>query len=249
LCMVGAVLGALRRNVITVHTLLWTPLLLTMGYVYLLRIPLLNLTNLGAILIMFYLPVGLIIGSAIEELATILPHRRVLACVALVIFLAAGLVGARDRSTTVEFFRFFVMPADVAAMQWINENTLADALFAVNTHFWLPHTPHGTDGGYWIPYFTGRRTTTGVMLNHLAPRPHRNGIVGKSHSVKRLEQDSSALDELRQWGVNYIYIGSVSDSAPEGLDPSRLSMIPGLKEVYTSGGVHIFYITKEKEEH
>ena len=53
---------------------------------------------------------------------------------------------------------------DIAAMEWIRGHTEPDALFAVNTYFWLPHHPHGTDAGYWIPYFTGRQMTAAVML-------------------------------------------------------------------------------------
>jgi hypothetical protein len=140
-----------------------------MGNAYLLRVPLLSLTNLGAILIMLYLPIGLVLGGAVEEALAADQLRWRQAADAVVAFaLLAGFVTSHARVADIEPYRFFVTDEDVAAMDWIRENTPEDAVFAVNTYFWLPRAPHGTDAGYWIPYFTGRKTTAGVMLLSLA---------------------------------------------------------------------------------
>lgn len=236
----AALIGIMRRNSVVLQTSLWLPILLAMGYVYLLGIPLLNLTNLGAVLIMLYLPIALIVGAAVEVTAAWLPRPQWVRGGLLGLCLLTAVLGIRDRTLVVEPFRYFVTTTDVTAMAWIAAQTPADAHFAVNTHFWLPRAPHGTDGGYWIPYFTGRTTTAGVMINNLGAAGYQASIVEQSRAVERLQDDPSAVDDLRRLGVTHVYIGPIGHYLSAGLDPARLRTYPGLAEVYTDQGVTIF---------
>jgi hypothetical protein len=193
---------------------------------------------------MLYLPIGLVTGWAAEEvLAFFRPrwHGRAIQ-VAIVLTLAAGFVASHVRVTDVEPYRYFVTPEDMEAMQWIRENTPEDALFAVNTYFWLPQAPHGTDAGYWIPYFTGRRTTAGGMLLHLGSKDYKSKIVSASQSVEQLEDDLLALSDLRAQGVDYIYIGRKGDFSNSGLEGDQLEQAKDLKLLYRNDGVAIFQI-------
>lgn len=65
---VAALLGIVRRNRLAALSVGWVLALLALGHTYLLNIPVLNLTNLGAVLIMLYLPMGLLLGAAVQEL-------------------------------------------------------------------------------------------------------------------------------------------------------------------------------------
>jgi hypothetical protein len=136
----------------------------------------------------------------------------------------------------------FVRAADIPSMNWIRANTPPDARFAVNTLYYSPEFMYGTDGGYWIPYFTDRRTTAGTMLFTLGMTSIRAQIAGMSQAVKRLEQDNTALDELRRLGVGYIYIGKAGNFSGPGLDPTRLRQAAGVSVVYQSDGVTILQI-------
>jgi len=239
-----------RRNKLTFVIALWVALLLLVGNLHVLGIRLLNFTNLGAVLVMLYLPIGLIVGTGLYELGnwwqTGSTRLRLWLILAGVIGL--GFIGAYDRMTdrvygNFEPYRFFVTSEDVVAMEWIKANTSEDALFAVNTYFWLPYAPHGTDAGYWIPYFTNRKSTVGTMLNHLGTWEYHSHIVEVSRSVEKIAQDpASALNELRAFGVDYIYIGKWGDFSGKGLDASRLIAADDAALVYQEDNVYIFRI-------
>jgi hypothetical protein len=127
-------------------------------------------------------------------------------------------------------------------MTWIRQNTPEDAVFAVNTHFWLPGAPHGTDAGYWIPYFTGRRMTAGVMLLSLGEQAYANRVIEASRAVERLETDNASLETLHEMGVDYVYVGKKGDFSGLGLDPARLAAARNASIEYEDGGVFILQI-------
>lgn len=249
IAFIAAVFGVIKRNKLIFASLLWTVVLCLIGSTYLLGIPALNITNMGAILIMLYQPIGLIVGAAAEAGLEILDKyggRDKAIKVLIPTLFAFGYVFSHIRGSDIEPFRYFVTPEDVAAMDWINANTPSDALFAVNTFFWLPMAPHGTDAGYWIPYFTGRETTAGVMLLSLAEPPYQPEIVKESKSVEKLENGLLGLDELDNEGVDYIFIGREGDFSGPGLNAELLLASPYLKLVYQGNGVYIFKIRHQK---
>jgi len=240
----SAVIGLLRRNKLTIVCILWTVALCLLGTAYVLGMRILKITNWGAVLIMLYLPIGLVVGAAVEEvLALVKPTWRPVAFrLTVILCLVAGFVASHVRVAEIEAYRQFITPADVDAMIWIRENTPPDAVFAVNTHFWLPMAPHGTDAGYWIPYFTGRKTTAGSMLNDLGTGKYLSSILALSTAVERLETDRTALDELYALGVHYIYIGQQGDFSGPGLDAEQLAQADNARQVYRSGDTFVFEI-------
>ena len=241
---VSAVVGLIARNKLSLASLGWAAVLFLLGNTYRLGIPVLNLTNLGAVLIMLYLPIGLLVGSAVEESLAKVPgtwRGRAVRMVAA-LTLMAGFVASHVRVVDIEPFRYFVTAEDVAAMDWIRENTPAYALFAVNTFFWLPGAPHGTDAGYWIPYFTGRHTTVSAMLFSLGTQDYRSRIVEMSRAVEQLKNDPISLSRLRGFGVDYVYAGRMGDFSGPGLQAVKLGQSPELSLLYQNAGVSIFGI-------
>jgi hypothetical protein len=222
----------------------WTAVLYFFGNSYVLGIPFISFTNLGAILIMLYLPIGLVTGWATEEILAFFKPRWHGRAIQVVIVLAwvAGFVASHVRVTDIEPYRYFVTPEDMEAMQWIRENTPEDALFAVNTYFWLPQAPHGTDAGYWIPYFTGRRTTAGTMLNNLGKKEYYARIVEISRSVKQMEANNDALEHLQSLGADYIYVGKRGDFSGLGLRVAQLARSSDVRVVYQNDLVSILQI-------
>ena len=238
----GAVFGLLRRNKLVIVAVLWAASLCAMGYTYLLGVSWLNLTNLGAVLIMMYLPMGLILGVAAEELGQSWVKGGHPAAIRLLLaaVLSASFVASHVRVTEIEPYRYFVTDEDVAAMQWIQSNTEADALFAVNTYFWLPDFPHGTDAGYWIPYFTGRQMTAGVMVFELGGEEYEARILEMSSAEEQLTVDNSSTEKLLAMGVDYVYIGATGDFSGQGLSAAQLSQTAGVALVYQTPHVSIF---------
>lgn len=198
---------------------------------------------MGAVLILGYLPISLIVGCAAFDLASMFRRKRRESAVAgmTVILLLLALIFSYVRANDISLGQHFLTKADVAAMSWIKANTPPKAIFAINTYFDQPHRPYGIDGGYWIPYFTGRRTTASCMLFNLGQESSL--VLDMSHAAVRLGNDNGALEELRKFGVNYIYIGQRGPYIREAqLSPERLSQSPDVTNIYNQDGVYIYAI-------
>jgi hypothetical protein len=237
-------LGALRQNRIVITMLLWVVTLWMLGTAYVLNIPLLRFTNMTAVLLALYLPVSVIVGAGAMELVKLLrPEWRMrMSYGLLAVFLLGGAYSGRARAVEILPHMQFVRAADIPAMEWIRTHTETEALFAVNTLYASPISLYGTDAGYWIPYFTGRRTTAGTMLFTLGEGGFPAQIAEMSQAVKRLEQSNFALDELRRLKVSYIYIGKAGNFSGPGLDLARLGRAAGVSVVYQVDGVTILEI-------
>ncbi len=241
----AALIGLVRRSRMVIIALVWTVLLYLLGNAYLTGISVLSITNLGAILIMLYMPIGLIIGGATDGLLSWVPvaRRGQIGAAVAVAVLILGVWGMRERATNVEAYRHFVTPEDLTALQWIDENVPEEATFAINTYFWLPRAPHGVDAGYWIPYMTGRQITSAAMLVYgEADKTLTDRFIAESRAAERLESDLGGLDELYEMGVHYIYIGKVGDFSGPGLQPDFLRQSERVKTIYEQDGVTILEI-------
>jgi hypothetical protein len=238
--------GLWRRNWLIVVHLLWAGLLLILGNLYLLNIPALSVTNLGAILIMAYAPLSVVIGAAVNELDGLIPavYRQKALTAGGILLLLACLPAAQARATTVESHRHFVMPADLAAMAWIEANMPDEATFAINVYFWLPNFAHGTDAGYWLPYFTGREIVTSSMLSDGATLEYRRQVLARSQAAERLKTDLAALDDLRDLGVTHIYIGARGNFADAGLQLPLLLQSERVELLYEREGAAVLRITE-----
>ena len=221
----------------------WVIILIGMANIYRLEIPFLSFTNAGAIYIMFYMPSSLLIGSGTEYLidkTTISKKWKNLFLTAFIIF--ACLFYTNIRVKDIEPYRWFITESDLEGMNWINQNTSLDAVFGVNTFFWLPESPHGTDGGYWIPYFTNRKTNTGVMLNDLGSFDYRKQIVFRSLAMEAVAQNPINTFELCDQGIDYIFIGEKGNFSGNSLDKNRLTENPMVEIVFENGGTSIIQV-------
>jgi hypothetical protein len=238
--------GIWRRNPVVAAGLVWLGALWLEGNAYVLGIPWLAFTNMSAVLISVYLPIGLIVGAAAEETprAFSAALRPYITSGIVVVLLLGGLVAGRARALERIEQYYFVTAADVAAMNWIRENTPMDARFAINTHFFNSRFAHGTDAGYWIPYFTQRSTTAKTMLFPLGDAALTEELLEMSRAAKRLETDNSAMADLRRLGVAYVYIGENGNflSPTLGLNVEKLRQSSDANIVYQRDGVTIFRV-------
>jgi len=125
-----------------------------------------------------------------------------------------------------------VTDADVAAFDWIQENTPADAMF-----FALPN-----DAGQWITTYTLRRVIIpfGVATKHEA----RDEYYKRAYPLFCL--DPHHIDVLRYLNDNRatnVYIGSKTMQPklyPHSANATRLLSSPVYKLVYHDSGVYIF---------
>ncbi len=226
-----------REFIVTVF--LWLVLMLLEGFLYLLDIPLLAFTNLSGILIMLYLPISLIVGNAAQTVYgwTPKPLRIITELVLLVVVVAGGAWGAVKRVEMIEPARQLMTLEDEQAMAWIAVNTPEDAVFAVNSEMWLPGYSIGTDGGYWIPYFTSRETTSGTMLGILSDANDQQKTVAETK--QNIADQQMGLDMLCELGVTFAYQGAKPVFSGTSMDFDKLLTLPEVISVYHNENVQV----------
>jgi len=198
-------ISLLKRNKYSIGILIWVILLYILGYIYMLGNAALIVTNIGAILIMLYLPLALLIGIGFFEFTKIIPDR--FAKWIFIAFLISALPFSYARTKDVDEGRFFVHSEDLLAMNWINENLPKDAIIGIKPYFWLEDYPHGIDSGLWIPYFSGRRTNIGTMLFSLGSKEDNSFVVGSSRAINSIlkKYDPDNVDSICDLGITYFY--------------------------------------------
>ncbi len=243
LALLGLLIGLTKkpRELVWV-TFAWFLLLMAEGFSYLWNSPLLAFTNLSGILIMLYLPISLVVGSAAQAIFawTPKPLRIITELVLLAVIVAGGVWGAVKRMEMLEPARQLMTVEDEQAMAWIATNTPEGAVFAINSEFWLPLNPLGTDGGYWITYFTGRKTTTGLMLSSFSEDVYQ--IVDNSKTVMNLYENPTLVEGLCEFGIDYIYIGARPPSNGRSFDIEKLLTITGVESLFQTEKVQVLRI-------
>ena len=242
---VGLFLGLWRSRRLTILTIFWLLVFVFFAFVHFLGIPMLNVDKFSGFLISISLPLALLWGVGLESIWSFLSVKwqegLQVPLIALVLF--AGFWSGHFRETGLEEFRFFVTPADVAAMGWINTNLPQDAGFVVNTYLWRNGShPQGADAGYWIPYFTQRRTTTASMLFPLGSEEQTARVQLLGEQVDQLEVDPSIAAVLCSEGFQYAYLGVQGSFDGRELSDLLILQYPGAKLLYDQQNVKIFQL-------
>ena len=241
LTLLGIIVGLLRKNrVVILIMTAWILALFGIGLLYRLNIPLLAFTNMTGMMIMLYLPISLIVGTLAEDLWQVFSLQKhenwATGIQWAVLFLAV--VAAIYRLGDVESFRQFMTAADEKAMDWIEKNTPKEAVFAVHTYYWLPDSPHGSDAGYFIPYYANRETTTSTMISSLGPGYEE--VMAESEAVMSLYSPSPDIGALCELGVDYLYDGAKNPFDGSQFNLSAILQAEGVQTIYQDGGVSIY---------
>jgi hypothetical protein len=194
------------------------------------------------VLIMLYLPISLAVGVMAQAIVSWVskPVRFIAEIGVLVLVLAGGVWGATQRVKMVEPWRQLMTVDDEKAMLWINENTPEDAVFAVNLEPWIPNLTIGTDGGYWIPYYTGRKTTAGIMLSgfgeDLGLRKDR------AEATLALYDETPLAAYLCKLGVRYVYLAGKPAYSAQSFKSDELMQLPNVVSLFRSGDAQVLGI-------
>ena len=241
LALLGVLVGLLRKNRTVILVMaVWILTLFGIGFLYRLNIPLLAFTNMTSMMIMLYLPIGVIVGTLAEDLWQLLALEKHAnwgsALKWVVLFLAV--VAAFYRLGEVETFREFMTASDEKAMDWVENNTPEDAVFAIHTWYWLPDSPHGADAGYFIPYYADRKTTSSTMISSLGPG--YQAVIDESRAVMSLYSDSPDIAALCELGVDYLYDGAKNPFDGSQFNLSAIQQVDGVQTIYQDSGVSIY---------
>ena len=241
LTLFGILIGLFRKNnVVILFMIIWLLTLFGAGLLYRLNIPILAFTNMTGMMIMLYLPIGVIVGVLAEDLWQVFTLERHESWASglqwALLFLAV--IAAIYRLGEVQSFRQFMTSADEKAMDWIEDNTPRDAVFAVHTYYWLPDSPHGSDAGYFIPYYANRETTASTMISNLGPG--HDEVMIESEAVMSLYSSSPDIGALCELGIYYIYDGVKSPFDGSQFNIPAIVQVEGTQAIYQDSGVSIY---------
>ncbi|MCX7791486.1 MAG: hypothetical protein N2378_12665, partial [Chloroflexaceae bacterium] len=163
--------------------------------------------------------------------------------------LVAGIVawGVRYQAGIVDPQYQLLTPADVAAATWVREHVPPDARIFVNSFPAYADAVYvGTDGGWWLPLLTGRRTNLDPISYgfEAAEEPeYMQRVIERNRAVLDHPVDSvEAVAALKAGGYAYLYDGPAANPPAEYLDPARLDASPLYEPVYSAGGARIWRI-------
>ena len=241
---IGLITGLIskKNRLLSVFVLIWIICMIGFSQLYQLNIYVLAFTNITAILLTLYLPIGIgsgILWNTLFEGIKFKYHDqlRVFAFVAIIF---TGIFTYRLRINDFLPRRAFMTAADEAAMDWIKSNTDQEAVFGVNTNFVNPVMPYGTDAGYWLPIYAERRTTTLTLIASLSDDYQFD--LERSKTIREFYKTED-ISLLCNYGIDYLYSG-----AKDPLGSADLAKSPILYEkansrlVYERDNVQIFKI-------
>lgn len=168
-----------------------------------------------AVFIAMYIPASLVIGTAFTWLMNPLISRQPVVADALGILLVmvAILFTARSRLSDVQpDSHAMATRQDITAMEWIRENTPPESRILVNSFFaYGGSTIVGSDGGWWIPYFTARKISVPPMPYVSEKGPFADYVTYVNSLRQMIEEKGythpQVIAELKARGYRYAYIG------------------------------------------
>jgi hypothetical protein len=213
-----------------------------------------------AVLIAFYIPAGVLVGAAagwvIEQSPRLFSKAKLPANAAawagITLIILSAFVGGKSRLSDALPGRFALLTRpDVEAMTWIRANTPQDSVFLVESLLaYSGSISAGSDGGWWLPYLTGRQSTQ-PPLNYGQEQSslpdYRDRVRELTFSILYHRLDNPDTQKLlHDWGVTHIYIGQQQGSvnASPSIDVDDLLKQPWVKPVYHQDRVWIFELER-----
>ncbi|HLF24921.1 MAG TPA: DUF6541 family protein [Anaerolineae bacterium] len=194
-----------------------------------------------SVFISLYFPASVIIGWALATSIDALAKRFNFVLRVAWIGLAGVIIwGAATISSIVEPGSAYVQADDLAAMEWIRQNTPPSARFMVNTFHWdyLDSYVIGSDAGYWLPLLANRAAVVVPMVypSELSTVPD---LAERIVALDRLNGHLTSLEALallRQEGITHVYIGQRGGPLSE----AEMESTSHFKLAYTNRSVYIF---------
>ena len=254
----GAAWAVIRRAWRLVWVLPWVGLWFLLANLAVLGLENTWFLNNSAVVISFWVPVGILGGWLAADLGAMLialgrklwagRGRWVAVGVVAAAALVLTLVGTWRLVDIVNPTTVLVTAEDVAAMDWIARHTPADARFVINTHYWQSGVRRGTDGGWWLTMLADRATTLPCVICY----PEDGGRTQDAvNELAAAVEDSAASDaplgdaalraRLRAAGAEYVYVGAKGGP----LMPESLDGRPYLETLYVNGPVRVYRLRPE----
>ena len=223
----------------------------------LIRLPGTNMMQNFAVLIALYIPVGLLAGWLIGQMA-VLARRWAgkagqwivrTAIIVAAVWAAVGQIGIVQPSYIM------VTRPDMKAMAWIRENTPPGARFLVEGFLiYGGYSAVGADAGWWIPLLAGRENTMPpqyALLNEApADAEYTRRVVDLVACLETTSPGSlDGIQLLCDWDITHVYIGQGQGKVGTGVvqlfSPDALATSPVFSKVYQRDRVCILALNPQ----
>ena len=256
LILIAIAWGMWRREKAVLIFAVWWLFTLIAGQPGWVHLPGTGVITLFAVLIAFYIPAAVLIGSMAGwiqgQLSTLRYPRFIEIGLTLILLLIASL-NVRPRLNDVQVASHsMVTRPDLRAFQWIDQNLPGDAKFLVNTILaYNGTTIAGTDAGWWIPLLAHRDNSVPPMTynSEIGPLPNYQSWANQPafSIIDNGLVSEKTLSLLNERGYHYIYIGQQQGSVGQipPMEPMRLARIstsPHFHLIYQQDRVWIFKI-------
>ncbi len=243
----------------------WFVLLALVRAATLIHLPGANMMQSFAVVTALYMPISLALGWLAAEAACWLPWLQLkirdqaalleksaalLLSVGVLLAAAYGLYGQKGIGDEAVYH--LVTHPDIRAMQWIEQNIPADAVFLVEGfRVYQGRYVVGSDAGWWLPIVTGRQNTIPPQYALLNEKPEQPGYVERVAQLTALLEQAPPSDPqvwpaLCQWGITHIYIGQRQGIASmERIQLFLPDQMKNLPLVYAQDRVRIYQFPRQ----
>ncbi len=257
--IVSLFFAILKKKWILLIYIFWPVLLMLYLIGALIQLPLANLLEGFAIMILVYIPISLVIGWFIGQIKVWIgeTHNNVYTPLSIILTIILCFIGINIQSSTLTpQTTAIVTHPDLKAMEWIRNNTPEGALFLVEGHIvHYGYSAVGTDAGWWIPLLTERRNTMPpqyAMVNEESNQPdHREMIVGLVDYLNRKDAGTPAsVEYLCNLGITHAYVGQGRGRTGAGVDqlfsPIEFTRNPqSFQMIYHQDRVYIYQLLSD----
>jgi hypothetical protein len=148
--------------------------------------------------------------------------------------------GAQQSQSVLNPSTVLATSADLAAIDWVSNNTPPDARFLINATGWLPSADRGVDGGWWLLPLTGRWTSTPPVIFDYGPRPYVQATRARTNRVAGFSegQEQVIYQLIEHEQIDYIYLGA----KPGALTRATFADAQRFTPVYEHDGVLILAV-------
>lgn len=258
MAILGAGWAVVRRHWGVVCMLLWVFLMVAYYFGGLVQLPAANMLQTFAVVILLYVPVGILGGYAFGEFAVeigrALPRVGTLLIAGVVLVLAVWGGVQQARLGDPFTYALFTRP-DLHALKWIEENTDNDSLILVEGFsIYAGDSSVGSDGGWWLPLFSRRQNTMPPQYALLNEQPIVSGYsTAVTNLVTLLEaqpiSNPQVVANLCSRGISHVYIGQrqgeVGANARQLYAPEDLLASPAFELVYHQDRAYLFELVQQ----
>ena len=261
LALLAVIWAVVRRRWLVAVLPLWFVILAAYIAGQALNVPGANMMQNFALVIAVYIPVALLVGWLVSEVAGLLVRGKsswgaVLAVVLVTLPALAGAWALRNTADPAQYA--YVTYPDLTAMEWIQANTPAEANFLVEgTLIYGGISAVGADGGGWIPLLSGRQNSIPPQYALLNEAPIQPGYSAELvELVSALEEvrlpARQALEKLCSMGITHVYIGQTQGKSGIGVAPlftvQEIETSPAFEELYHQDRVHVYAFDRSRCE-